>query len=219
MTTQTKVAIAISAALALVLGVLLFLAVRDGSDGPTKSVAGGTDTALIRPDSHVLGERGSTGVEFVEFLDFECEACRAMFPVVEQMREQYAGKVTFVVRYFPLPGHFNSERAARAVESAARQDQFEAMYKKMYETQTTWGEKQVPADDLFRSFAEELGLDLTQYDADYADPEVAARVQRDLKDGESLGVQGTPTLYLDGELLQPESVEDITEALDAAVSK
>ncbi|WP_326638028.1 MULTISPECIES: DsbA family protein [unclassified Streptosporangium] len=55
----------------------------------------------------------------LEFLDFECEACRAAFPVVEDLHEQYAGKVTFVVRYFPLPGHFNAERAARAVVDAA----------------------------------------------------------------------------------------------------
>ncbi len=74
----------------------------------------------------------------MEFLDFECEACRAAFPLVEQLRSQYGDRVNFVVRYFPIPAHFNAERAARAVESAAQQGKFEPMYKKMYETQSQW---------------------------------------------------------------------------------
>ena len=128
--------------------------------------------------------------------------------------------IAFVAfRYFPLPGHFNSERAARAVESAARQGELEAMYSKMYETQESWGEAQEPHDELFRSFAEEIGLDMEQYDADYASEEVADRVARDLEDGTTLGVQGTPTFYLDGELFQPETVDDFSAALDEALAE
>ncbi|MBJ7529640.1 MAG: DsbA family protein, partial [Nocardioides sp.] len=74
-----------------------------------------------------------------------------------------------------------------------------------------------PKDDLFRSYAEDLGLDMEQYDADFASPEVAARVQRDVEDGMELGVQGTPTFYLDGELLQPRTYEDFTQRLDEAL--
>ena len=137
---------------------------------------------------------------------------------VEQLRAEYDGRVTFVARYFPLPGHVNAEPAARAVESAARQGEFEEMYQMMYETQAEWGESQDPKDDLFRSYAEDLGLDMEQYDADFASPEVAARVQRDVEDGMELGVQGTPTFYLDGELLQPRTYEDFTQALDEALA-
>ena len=81
-----------------------------------------------------------------------------------------------------------------------------------------WGEAQVPHDDLFRGFAEEIGLDMQQYDADYASDEVAARVQRDVDDGLELGVQGTPTFYVDGEPLQPRTYEDFTSAIDAALA-
>jgi len=217
--TQTKIAISVSAALAALIGILLVLANRDSDDGPTKSVSAQEESTLVRADSRILGEPGSTEVQFVEFLDFECEACGAVFPTVEEMREKYAGKVTFVVRYFPLPGHFNSERAARAVEAAALQDKFEDMYKKMYETQQTWGEKQEPMDDLFRSYATELGLDMNKFDTDYSSPEVAERVQRDIKDGESLNVQGTPTIYVGGELLKLERLDDIPKAIDAALAK
>ena len=79
--------------------------------------------------------------------------------------------------------------------------------------------QQVPKDDVFRGFAEELGLDLEQYDADYASDEVLARVRKDVADGEELGVQGTPTFYIDGKLFQPESVQDFSDALDEALAK
>ena len=123
------------------------------------------------------------------------------------------------MRYFPLPSHFNSERAARTVEAAARQDRLEDMYTMMFETQASWGESQEPADDLFRSYAEDLGLDMAQFDADYADPEVAARVQQDVDDGIELGVEGTPTFFIDGEPFQPETVGDFIQALDAALAE
>ncbi len=95
----------------------------------------------------------------MEFLDFECEGCGAAYPAVEQLRQTYGDQVTFVVRYFPLPGHFNADRAARAVAAAAEQGQFEPMYRKMFDTQRSWGEQRVPLDDLFFSYAQELGLD------------------------------------------------------------
>ena len=219
MTTQNKAAIALGVLVtAAVVALLLLLQNRQG-DAPAPVAEGSPqESLLVREDSRILGEEGTSGVTVVEFLDFECEACRAAYPIVEQLREQYAGEVTFVARYFPLPGHFNAERAARAVESAARQGEMEAMYQMMYETQAEWGEAQEPHDDLFRSFAEEIGLDMEQYDADYASEEVAARVQRDVDDGLELGVQGTPTFYVDGEPLQPRSVEDFTTAIDAALA-
>ena len=217
---QTKLSLLIGAALAMALVVVLLVS-RSGGDGPGPVVA---DTAeetsmLVREDSRVLGAEGTSGVTFVEFLDFECEACRAAFPIVESLREQYAGRVTFVARYFPLPSHFNSMRAARAVESAARQGKFDEMYRRMYEEQASWGEQQVPLDDLFRGYAEDLGLDMTQYDSDYASPEVEARVQRDVDDGTALGITGTPTFFVDGQPFQPQTVEDFNTVLDEALAR
>ncbi|MAS53405.1 thioredoxin domain-containing protein [Nocardioides sp.] len=218
MRVQTKVSLAI--ALAMVIGIVSFLALSgDDEGGPVVASTPEQTSALVRDDSHVLGEDAAGDVTFVEFLDFECEACRAAFPVVEDMRKQYAGDVTFVMRYFPLPSHFNSERAARTVEAAARQGRLEDMYTMMFETQASWGESREPADDLFRTYAEDLGLDMAQFDADYADPEVAARVQRDVDDGIELGVEGTPTFFINGEPFLPETVGDFNEVLDAALAE
>jgi len=214
---QTKVSLLI--ALVVVAGIALVLALDGDDQGPVTATTPEQTSALVRDDSRVLGEEGTGDVTFVEFSDFECEACGAAFPIVEDVREQYAGEVTFVMRYFPLLSHFNSERAARTVEAAARQDRLEDMYTMMFETQASWGESQEPADDLFRSYAEDLGLDMAQFDADYADPEVAARVQQDVDDGIELGVEGTPTFFIDGEPFQPETVGDFNQALDAALAE
>lgn len=219
MRTPTQITLGLAAAVVVMVGIFFALGAAS-DDGPVAQVdTASPDSPLVREDSRIIGEEGASGVTFVEFLDFECEACLALFPIVEQLRDDYAGRVTFVARYFPLPGHFNSDRAARAVESAARQGKFEEMYVKMYETQSQWSEKQEPMDDLFRSYAEELGLDMTQFDADYSSEEVAARVQKDIDDGTTLEVQGTPTLYIDGELIQPESAQDLVDAIDEALTK
>ncbi len=215
MSKQIKLSVVVIAAFVLVLAGLLTIANLTSDDAQTATA---DESLLVREDSHILGQPGDSGVEFVEFLDFECEGCRAAYPAVEQLREEYEGRVTFVARYFPLSGHFNAERAARAVEAAAQQGKFEQMYQVMFETQTEWGEQQEPLDDLFRSYAEDLDLDMAQYDADYADPATAERIQKDQADGEALGVSGTPTFFVDGELLQPRSYEDLTDALDAALA-
>ncbi|QOV97708.1 MULTISPECIES: DsbA family protein [Rhodococcus] len=185
----------------------------------TTSAPGGSAaaTAVVRPDSHRLSSAPQGSPVFVEFLDFECEACRAVYPAIEQLRAEYGDRISFVVRYFPLPGHFNAERAARAVEAAAQQGAFEQMYQRMYDTQADWGEQQVPKDALFRSFAADLRLDLAAFDAAYADPATAARVAADLADGQALGVQGTPSFFFDGRRFEPSTYQDLTDAFDAAL--
>ncbi|MEN4464850.1 thioredoxin domain-containing protein [Mycolicibacterium conceptionense] len=191
---------------ALAIGVLVYLSARDR--GPTTAQRPETSEAVgqvVRENSRRLNTVAGSDVTFVEFLDFECEGCRALYPVIEQLRGEYGDRVNFVIRYFPLQAHVNAERAARAVEAAARQGQFEAMYKKMYDTQAQWGEKQTPADNVFRGFAAELGLDMDAFDAAYAGPTTLERVRLDVADGRALGVQGTPTFFLNGTRFQPRS--------------
>ncbi|MBF6070664.1 thioredoxin domain-containing protein [Nocardia farcinica] len=197
----------------------VIVAINSGSEKDQPDAGADIQSVLVRDNSHRVGPVGDGKVTLVEFLDFECEACGAAFPFVEQLRETYSGRVTFVVRYFPIPSHFNAERAARAVEAAAGQGAFEAMYKKMYETQSEWAEQRVPKDDVFRGFASELGLNMTQWDSAYSDPATLQRIKDDVADGRTLGVQGTPTFFLDGVKLQPRSAEDFIEAIDAALAK
>ncbi|MGW5618377.1 DsbA family protein [Streptomyces sp. NPDC003877] len=178
-----------------------------GSGGP--DVRPAAEALPVRADSHRLTSPDRSELTVVEFLDFECEGCGAMFPVVERLREEYGDRVTFVARYFPMPGHRNGELAARTAEAAARQGRFEEMYVKLFTSQRAWGESQDWKQDVFRGYAEELGLNMAEFDAALADPEVAGRVQDDQRDGLGLGVQGTPTFFVDGELIRvPASYEE-----------
>lgn len=173
---------------------------------------------LVREDSHRLSTATDGRVTFVEFLDSECVPRRAAFPAVEQLRAEYGDRVSFVVRYFPIPSHANAENSAIAVEAAAQQGRFEQMYQRMYETQTEWGEQQESRADVFRGFADDLGLDLVAFAAAVADPVTRDRVLRDRADGLAAGVQGTPTFFLNGSRLQPESIDDLRGELDLALA-
>lgn len=174
---------------------------------------------VVREDSHVLNQAPDEKAVLVEFLDFECEVCRAYYPTVEQLREQHGDELTVVMRYFPIPAHANSTNAAVAVEAAAAQGQLEPMYQRMYETQAEWGEAQESRADVFRGFAQELGLDMNAYDAAVADPATTERVRSDFDEGRALGVGGTPTFFLDGEKLEVTSPEGLAQAVQGALGQ
>ena len=197
---------------ALALGILAAVALFQVTGEPDVARADPADV-VVRSDSHVLDEAGEGAPTLVEFLDFECEACGAAYPVVEDLRERYAGRINVVLRYFPLEGHVNSRNAAHAVEAAARQGKLEEMYSRMFATQAEWGDRQEDFSPLFREYADDLGLDMDRYDADVASPEVAARVERDVQDGLRAGVSGTPTFYLDGKRLEITSIQSFYDAL------
>ncbi|MFJ5958229.1 DsbA family protein [Paenarthrobacter sp. NPDC092416] len=175
------------------------------------------EAQLVREDSHRVTSPATEKAQLVEFLDFECEACLAAQPVVEELKKEFGDRITFVNRYFPLPAHRNSATAALAVEAAAQQGKYEQMYAKMFETQPQWGEKTESQAPLFRTFAEELGLDLTAYDAAVADDKTKERIKKDIADGTALGVKGTPTFFLNGKMLTLETKEQFRQLLaDAA---
>lgn len=186
---------------------------------PVALPAGTGAAPTLSEDAHYLEEAGEDAPTLVEFLDFECEACGAFYPYMEDIREQYDGQINYVVRYFPLQGHFNSMSAALAVEAAAQQGEFEGMYRMMFETQTEWGEGQTSEAERFRGYAEDLGLDMTAYDEAIADPATQERIEEDFNAGLALGVSGTPTFFLDGEELELAAPEDLPNALDAALGQ
>lgn len=220
MNTNTKVALGFTAVVILIVLAFITVAIIQAQNRPQAIPDPTTGLApTVREDSHRLTDPESSTVTFVEFLDFECEACGAAFPYVEQLRAEYGDRVTFVMRYFPLPSHFNSTNAAVAAEAAARQGQLEAMYQKLFESQSEWGEKQDSQAPLFRTYAEELGLVMGQYDADIADPSTLERVKSDFDDGVALGVASTPTMYVNDVLVELTSFEDIRTAVENALAE
>ncbi|WP_258070047.1 DsbA family protein, partial [Arthrobacter sp. SX1312] len=184
-------------------------------DSPT---AGTTAAEVVREDSHRLSQAPDEKAVLVEFLDFECESCLAAYPVVEDLSEEYGENLTVVSRYFPLPGHPNSETAAAAVEAAAQQGRFKEMHARMYETQPEWSHTSEDRSPVFRGFAEDLGLDMAAYDAAIADPATMERVNADKNDGMALNVEGTPTFFLEGRKIQPATLEEFRSLIETAIA-
>lgn len=216
MNTRMRVTIITTGVLVLLLVAALIYVVVD-SDEAERAAGGGADPQIVRASSHVLDDGGHGAVTVVEFLDFECEACGAFYPIVEDLREQFAGEITYVVRYFPLPGHRNSMNAALAAEAAAQQGQFEEMYHRLFETQAEWGESQESRADVFRELAEEIGLDLAAYDDAVADPATLERVQSDFEEGRDLGVSSTPTFFVGENAVELREWDDLESAIGQAV--
>lgn len=216
---NTKIATIATIALlvAVAIAVVVTIVVQNSTAGDT---AANAPSSTVRADTRYLDQVGGADdkVTVVEFLDFECESCAAAYPVVESLRDEFDGEIDVAIRYFPIPSHFNSQNAAVAVEAAARQGALEPMYSAMYETQASWGEQQVSMADLFREFAVQLELDLEQYDADVADPAVVERVQSDFADGVALGVESTPTFFVDDEKVDLRSWDDLRTAVTDALA-
>lgn len=212
-----KVRIVLWILLAAVVGAgLIWYAVFTATKPEPAAVQPASDAQLVRDDSHRVTSPATEKAQLVEFLDFECESCRAAEPLVQELKAEYGDRITFIHRYFPLPSHKNSGQAALAVEAAAQQGKYEQMAAKMFETQPQWGEKQEFQNALFRTYAEELGLEMEKYDAAMAAEETKERIRQDIADGKALGVTGTPTFFLDGQKLTLNSEEQFRQLLDDA---
>ncbi|MCO4253932.1 DsbA family protein [Pseudarthrobacter cellobiosi] len=201
----------------LVAGGVIWFAVFTANKPATPVPPASADSQVVREDSHRLTSPPAEKAQLVEFLDFECEACRAAEPLVTELKEDYGDRITFVQRHFPLPGHLNSGTAALAVEAAARQGHYEPMVTKLFATQPEWGEKQDSQAALFRTYAEGLGLDMARFDQDVVAEDTKERIRRDIADGKALGVTGTPTFFLNGEKLVLNTEAQFRQLLDDAV--
>ncbi|NKX55099.1 thioredoxin domain-containing protein [Arthrobacter sp. E918] len=196
-------------------GTLGFAVARGAATGTAPEDAG----QVVRANSRVLSQAPDEKAQLVEFLDFECEACLAAHPFVEELRREHGDTVTVIHRYFPMPGHRNAMNAAIAVEAAAQQGKYAAMHRKMFRTQTQWGGSAEDKSALFRSFAQDLGLDLAAYDRAVADPATADRIRLDKADGLALGISGTPTFFLNGEPLVADSLEEFRALVEKAAQR
>jgi protein-disulfide isomerase len=139
---------------------------------------------------HARGVKG--GRQLVVYGDFECPYTASVMREIGLLLEQgTAFEVVF--RHFPLREiHPHAQAAAEAAEAAAHQDRFWEMHDLLFRNQL----RLEPAD--LRRFAERLGLDLQRYESDLADPNAIARVERDVESGLRSGVDGTPSLFIDG---------------------
>ncbi|HEY8380258.1 MAG TPA: thioredoxin domain-containing protein [Nannocystis sp.] len=131
-------------------------------------------------------------VTVVVFADFECPHCRAEAPVLRQAIDQFRGRAKLVFKHFPLQMHPRAKAAAIAAVAAQNQGKFWEMHDIIFENQTAL------SDADLRRYAQKIGLDMKQFDADYGALKGKERVEADRAEGEKLEITGTPAVFVNG---------------------
>ncbi|MBI4058510.1 DsbA family protein [Candidatus Gottesmanbacteria bacterium] len=150
-------------------------------------------------------------VTLVEFSDFECPACGTAFPVVKSVVEKYQNDVKFVYRHFPLDQHTNARLAAEAGEAAGAQGKFWEMHDTLFKNQTNLSRESINGMGL------ELKLDMEKFTKELDQGTYKDKVQADIDDGAQLGVDATPTFFLNGKKLKLFSFGDLDGEIQKAL--
>lgn len=216
MNSETKVLFGIlGTTLAIIAAAVLFLG---KPTTPTTQPKVANSAILIRTDSQKVSSPSAT-VTLVEFGDYQCPACGVYHPLVKKLVEEFSDKLTFYFRNFPLSQHKNALISAYAAESAGNQGKFWEMYDLIYQNQTVWSDSG-SSKDIFIEYAKDLKLNLELFKKDLDSDQTKQKVSRDSQDGLALGVNSTPTFFLNGEKLDnPRSYDEFKSLLITAVSK
>ncbi len=155
--------------------------------------------------AHKLGPENAP-VHLEEFGDFECPPCGLFHPILEEMHREFGDRLRITFREFPLaPTHQHALAAASAAEAAGMQGKFWEMHDLIYEHQKDW-KGAFDVRPIFEGYAKQIGIDVGRYKRDVNADYVAQRIFHDGKRGHSLGVKGTPTVFLNGRELPFESL-------------
>lgn len=156
----------------------------------------------------------------VEYSDFQCPACQAYSSTLKQLNQEFPDNLRLVYRHFPLRQiHRNAEPAARAAQAAAKQEKFWQMHDLLFENQNQWSDEKNPKDK-FKEYAASLDLNLEQFETDYDSQEIKNKVFNDSQSGSQLGVNSTPSFFLNGERLQnPRNYEEFKNIIQSELDK
>jgi protein-disulfide isomerase len=184
------------------------------ANGPGVSVSGPTVSASHDPNQPPQTSSGATRpnvkvsspVVIEEYGDYQCPPCGLLYPDLKQIEHEYGNQVQIVFHHFPLTRmHKNALMAAHAAEAAHNQNKFWEMHDRLYRNQKEWSELDDPKP-VFLSYAKQLNLNLDQFTSDLGSNLIDQKISADIQRGTSLGVTGTPTVFLDSNLLRPEAM-------------
>ena len=197
---MSKEAKILTAVLIVVVGAMIGLFALANKPDNTPAPKGDA-SKIIRDNSH---KTGSGPVQLVEFGDYQCPACGAAYPNLKQIMKDYDGKVTFYFRNFPLTQiHQNAMLGAEAAEAAGAQGKYWEMHDKLYENQKDWGEANgTEAEDKIIGYAKDLGLDTNKFKTAIDNEQFKQTIEQDMADGNALGINATPTIYINGTQVQ-----------------
>jgi protein-disulfide isomerase len=170
--------------------------IKDGAnDDETKELFGRRYRDMKRQGFRLSEEVPHKGpsdapVVMVEFFDYGCPACARMKPVIDQVLKEMPTDVVLYYKQFPLASHEHSKGAAQAALAAGKQGKYHEMHDLLFENQFAHTESDL------RTYAQKLGLNMPQFEKDYTT--ALPQVMADRKEGEMAGIEGTPSLYING---------------------
>jgi protein-disulfide isomerase len=159
-------------------------------------------------------------VTLLEYSDFQCPACAAYEPFINNLHQDFPDTLKIVYRYFPLETiHKNALVSAKAAEAAQRQGKFWEMHDQLFQHQNDWAQTENPTDS-FQTYAQTIGLNIDQFNADIASASVLDTVKSDEKMGTQANIPGTPSFFLNGKKLEnPQSYEEFKKVVEDAINK
>jgi len=176
-------------------------------------------TFLVEPESPVFSisttDQPSLGkadapVTIVAFTDYQCPSCAAMHPELERLVKEYGDKVRLVTRDFPLSQHTEAFKAAEAAEAARDQGKYWEYIQILLRNQSAL------TVDKLKGYASEIALDRTRFDSALDSGKFAESVQRDIEDGMRLGINGTPTIFINGRRISVRGYDELKAVVDTA---
>ena len=175
----------------------LFVVTNEPSE-PRESV---DEPLEITDEDHAIGDDNAQ-IELVTYSDFQCPSCAAADPIVKDLIDEYGDDIQFIYRHFHVvQPQTTSHLASRAAVAAENQDAFWEMHDLLFERQDQWAQN-ADAPNIINDYADELGLDMEQFEADIEDADTENRVERDLDISQQLGLFSTPTFFLNGEQVE-----------------
>lgn len=167
-------------------------------------------------------------VTLIEYGDFECPACGEYYPVVQQLIQNYSSTVRFVFRNFPLysihPFAGIGAQAAEAAGALGGTAKYWAMNDALYEHQADWSTNSALTPEqvvsqYFNGYAQTIGLNVSQFDAEINATSVLQKIQDDVSGGSSAQIDHTPTFFVNlTQIPNPTSMQDFENTLNAAVA-
>ena len=153
-------------------------------------------------------------VTIVEFSDLQCPFCASVVPTLQDILKEYPGQVRWVFKSFPLSFHADSPLAHRAALAAAAQGKFWQMHDLVFHDQ-----RAIKRDDLL-SKARGLNLNMAQFEEDLDSNTIKHSIEADQREGNLLGVSGTPTFFINGKRYTGAlPLKDFQSAIDLALAQ
>ena len=162
-------------------------------------------------DDPSRGDRNAP-VTIVVFTDFQCPSCATMHPVIDEVTKTYANRVRLVIRDFPLAMHPQARKAAEAANAANAQGKFFEYIAVLFKNQSALDVASL------KKYATDLGLDRAKFDAALDSGQYAAEVNSDTADGDAYGVDGTPTIFINGVRLRNLTAGGLSTAIERALA-